>query len=145
MNTLTALSIYLKYRHKEYAAGLIDELCRKESGIMRAETVLRRVSRNEEQWAQQLFREKAAMDYRAGSADKRTSPGLLSSLCPRASLPCAPVVDPDLFVEPLALALCFHIGDVVEGRVDQAAIKGIHGLQENGRPVFPHPVGHRVG
>ena len=35
-------------------------------GITRAETVLKRVSRDEERWAQQLFREKAAMDYRSG-------------------------------------------------------------------------------
>jgi predicted transposase/invertase (TIGR01784 family) len=33
---------------------------------MSVETVLRRVSRDEEQWAKQLFREKAAMDYRSG-------------------------------------------------------------------------------
>jgi predicted transposase/invertase (TIGR01784 family) len=57
--------IYLKYRHEAQAAGLIAELCRKEPGIMRADTVLKRVSRDEEQWAKQLFREKAAMDYRS--------------------------------------------------------------------------------
>ena len=38
---------------------------------MRAETVLRRVSRDEERWAQQLFREKAAMDYRSGMGAAR--------------------------------------------------------------------------
>ena len=38
---------------------------------MRAETVLKRVSRDEEQWAQQLFREKAAMDYRSGMGAAR--------------------------------------------------------------------------
>ena len=63
--------IYLKYRHAKHAAGLIEDLCRKESGIMKAETVLRRVSRDEEQWAQQLFREKAAMDYRSGMGAAR--------------------------------------------------------------------------
>ena len=63
--------IYLKYRHKKHAQGLIADLCRKERGIMRAETVLRRVSRDEEQWAKQLFREKAAMDYRSGMGAAR--------------------------------------------------------------------------
>jgi predicted transposase/invertase (TIGR01784 family) len=63
--------IYLKYRHEEKAAGLINELCRKETGIMRAEAVLQRVSRDEEEWARQLFREKAAMDYRSGMGAAR--------------------------------------------------------------------------
>jgi predicted transposase/invertase (TIGR01784 family) len=63
--------IYLKYRHEAQAAGLIDELCRKEPGIMRTDTVLKRVSRDEEQWAKQLFREKAAMDYRSGMGTAR--------------------------------------------------------------------------
>jgi predicted transposase/invertase (TIGR01784 family) len=58
--------IYLKYRHEAEASELIDELCRKERGIMSVETVLRRVSGEEEQWARQLFREKAEMDYRSG-------------------------------------------------------------------------------
>jgi predicted transposase/invertase (TIGR01784 family) len=38
---------------------------------MSVETVLRRVSREEEQWARQLFREKAAMDYRSGMGAAR--------------------------------------------------------------------------
>jgi predicted transposase/invertase (TIGR01784 family) len=63
--------IYLKYRHEEAASGLIGELCRKERGIMSVETVLRRVSGEEEQWARQLFREKAAMDYRSGMGAAR--------------------------------------------------------------------------
>jgi predicted transposase/invertase (TIGR01784 family) len=63
--------IYLKYRHEAQAADLIAELCRKETGIMSVETVLKRVSRDEEQWAKQLFREKAAMDYRSGMGAAR--------------------------------------------------------------------------
>ncbi|MDR2482819.1 MAG: hypothetical protein LBD08_04220, partial [Treponema sp.] len=63
--------IYLKYRHEAQAADLIVELCRKETGIMSVETVLKRVSRDEEQWAKQLFREKAAMDYRSGMGAAR--------------------------------------------------------------------------
>jgi predicted transposase YdaD len=38
---------------------------------MSVETVLKQVSRDEEQWAKQLFREKAAMDYRSGMGAAR--------------------------------------------------------------------------
>jgi predicted transposase/invertase (TIGR01784 family) len=63
--------IYLKYRHEAQAADLIAELCRKERGIMSVEAVLKRVSRDDEQWAKQLFREKAVMDYRSGMGAAR--------------------------------------------------------------------------
>jgi SOS response regulatory protein OraA/RecX len=41
-------------------------LVEKEEGIMRADRALKKISRDEEQWARALFREKAAMDYRSG-------------------------------------------------------------------------------
>jgi flagellar biosynthesis/type III secretory pathway protein FliH len=58
--------IYLKYKVDTNAAGLINELCEQEEGIMRADRALKKISRDEEQWARALFREKASMDYRSG-------------------------------------------------------------------------------
>jgi flagellar biosynthesis/type III secretory pathway protein FliH len=57
--------LYFKYRTDEGAAKLIEELCREEEGIMRADRALQKISRDEEQWARALFREKARMDYRS--------------------------------------------------------------------------------
>jgi predicted transposase/invertase (TIGR01784 family) len=56
--------MYLRYKVNERAVPLIEELCRQEEGIMRADQALKKISRDEEQWARALFREKAAMDYR---------------------------------------------------------------------------------
>jgi predicted transposase/invertase (TIGR01784 family) len=58
--------IYFRYRNNVKMAGLIEELCREEKGIMHAERALRKISRTEEQWARNLFREKASMDYVSG-------------------------------------------------------------------------------
>jgi predicted transposase/invertase (TIGR01784 family) len=63
--------IYLKYKVETNAAGLISELCKQEEGIMRADRALKKISRDEEQWARTLFREKAAMDYRSGMSSAR--------------------------------------------------------------------------
>jgi predicted transposase/invertase (TIGR01784 family) len=52
-------------------ADLIAELCRQEEGIMRAERALKKMNRDQEQWARALFREKAAMDYRSGMYNAR--------------------------------------------------------------------------
>jgi len=38
--------IYLKYRHEKNAEPLIEELCRKEEGIMRAEKAVEKISRS---------------------------------------------------------------------------------------------------
>jgi hypothetical protein len=56
---------------EENTAKLIEELCRQEEGIMRADRALKKISRDEEQWAWALFREKAAMDYRSGLSSSR--------------------------------------------------------------------------
>ncbi|MDR3068902.1 MAG: Rpn family recombination-promoting nuclease/putative transposase [Cellulomonas sp.] len=58
--------IYFKYKQDGRAARLIEELCREEEGIMRAEQALTKVSRDYEKWARALSREKAEMDYYAG-------------------------------------------------------------------------------
>ncbi|MDR1971846.1 MAG: Rpn family recombination-promoting nuclease/putative transposase [Treponema sp.] len=63
--------IYLGYQGKEGVAGMIKELSRGEEGIMSAERELGRMSRDAEQWARALFREKAAMDYRSGMGNAR--------------------------------------------------------------------------
>jgi predicted transposase/invertase (TIGR01784 family) len=55
--------IYLRYKSNEQMEPLIQELCRQEEGIMRADRALAKISRDEEKWARALFREKAAMDY----------------------------------------------------------------------------------
>jgi predicted transposase/invertase (TIGR01784 family) len=58
--------IFFRYQHDEGKAELIRELVGKDGGIMSAEKVLNKVSREYEEWAKALFREKAAMDYRSG-------------------------------------------------------------------------------
>ncbi|MDR1970612.1 MAG: Rpn family recombination-promoting nuclease/putative transposase, partial [Treponema sp.] len=63
--------IYLGYQGKEGVEEMIQELSRGEEGIMSAERELGRMSRDAEQWARALFREKAAMDYRSGMGNAR--------------------------------------------------------------------------
>jgi predicted transposase/invertase (TIGR01784 family) len=58
--------IYFRYAQDEEKAGFIKELCQGEEGIMQAEKILKKVSREEEEWARALFREKMEMDYRSG-------------------------------------------------------------------------------
>jgi hypothetical protein len=57
--------IFFMCHGDEGRAGLIRGLCRGEEGIMRAEKVLSTASREYEEWAKALFREKAEMDYRS--------------------------------------------------------------------------------
>jgi hypothetical protein len=57
--------IFFKYKNEEKAAGLIQELCEGDEGIMRANESLQKLSRDKEQWARAIFREKAAKDYRS--------------------------------------------------------------------------------
>jgi hypothetical protein len=61
--------IFFRYRKDKEAEELIKELCRQEEGIMKAEQVLEKESRKEENWAAALFREKAEMDYWSGLAN----------------------------------------------------------------------------
>jgi predicted transposase/invertase (TIGR01784 family) len=63
--------IYFRYKQNEKLAPLITELCRQEEGIMRADRALKKMNRDYDHWARQLFREKAEMDYNSGMANAR--------------------------------------------------------------------------
>jgi predicted transposase/invertase (TIGR01784 family) len=63
--------IFFKYRSEKKMEKMIAELINQEEGIMRADRALKKISRDEEQWARALFREKAAMDYRSGMYNAR--------------------------------------------------------------------------
>jgi predicted transposase/invertase (TIGR01784 family) len=54
--------MFMKYRHEEWAAKLINELCRKEAGIMRAEQAVTRVSRDYIRYAKKMAGIKNSMD-----------------------------------------------------------------------------------
>jgi predicted transposase/invertase (TIGR01784 family) len=54
--------IYMKYRHEQRAELLIEELCRKEAGIMRAEKVVRKISRDEKRYARYVAEMKNDID-----------------------------------------------------------------------------------
>jgi predicted transposase/invertase (TIGR01784 family) len=58
--------IYFRYHRDEGKGELLKELIRGDEGIMSAEKVLTTMSRDYEEWAQALFREKVEMDYRSG-------------------------------------------------------------------------------
>jgi len=53
---------YIKYRHEPWAESLIEELCRKEEGIMRAEQAVTKVSRDYIRYAKKLAGIKNDMD-----------------------------------------------------------------------------------
>jgi predicted transposase/invertase (TIGR01784 family) len=57
---------FFRYQHDESKAELVKLLTGKDGGIMSAEKVLSKASRNYDEWAKALFREKAEMDYRSG-------------------------------------------------------------------------------
>jgi predicted transposase/invertase (TIGR01784 family) len=57
--------IFFKYHQDEGKTELIKELSREEEGIMQAEKILNKVSKEQEEWARALSREKAEMDYRS--------------------------------------------------------------------------------
>jgi len=50
--------IYMKYRHEQRAKALIEELCRKEAGIMRAEQAVRKISRDEKRYVREMAKMK---------------------------------------------------------------------------------------
>jgi predicted transposase/invertase (TIGR01784 family) len=54
--------MFMKYRHEEEAGELIDELCRKEAGIMRAEKAVTRISRDYIRYAKKMAGIKNSMD-----------------------------------------------------------------------------------
>jgi len=54
--------IYMKYRHEKLAEPLINELCQKEEGIMRAEKTLSKVDRDYAKYAREMGRWKNEID-----------------------------------------------------------------------------------
>jgi predicted transposase/invertase (TIGR01784 family) len=65
METLTSEQkwcLYMKYRHIEKARPLIESLCRKEEGIMKAEKSVYKVSRSYERFARMMNKRIAEMD-----------------------------------------------------------------------------------
>jgi predicted transposase/invertase (TIGR01784 family) len=54
--------IYMKYRHEQRAGTLIEELCRKEAGIMRAEQAVRKISRDDKRYARYVAEMKNNID-----------------------------------------------------------------------------------
>ena len=53
---------YMKYRHEEWAGALIEELCRTEAGIMRAEQAVTKISRDYIRYAKKMAEIKNSMD-----------------------------------------------------------------------------------
>jgi predicted transposase/invertase (TIGR01784 family) len=64
---------FFRCQHDEGMAELIKELTGKDGGIMSAEKVLYKVSRDYEEWAKALAREKVELDYRSGMYNARQS------------------------------------------------------------------------
>jgi predicted transposase/invertase (TIGR01784 family) len=58
--------IFLSERNNKNRREIIEALCKSEEGIMAAEAVLQRMSTNYEEWAKELFRQKAEHDYLSG-------------------------------------------------------------------------------
>jgi predicted transposase/invertase (TIGR01784 family) len=54
--------IYMKYRHEQGVEELIEELCQKEEGIMRAENEVRKISREYKQYARNFAEMKNSID-----------------------------------------------------------------------------------
>jgi predicted transposase/invertase (TIGR01784 family) len=61
--------IFLKYRNEEQAGKLIEELCRQEEGIMKADQVLKKISWKENRWARAFSREMNAIEIRSRKAE----------------------------------------------------------------------------
>jgi len=54
--------MFMRYRHEQRAGELIEELCRKEAGIMRAEKAVTRISRDYIRYAKKMAGIKNSMD-----------------------------------------------------------------------------------
>jgi len=54
--------MYMRYRHEDRAAELIEQLCREEAGIMRAEKAVTKVSRDYIRYARKMAEIKNSMD-----------------------------------------------------------------------------------
>ena len=67
--------LYMGYRHEERAGDLIEQLCRKEDGIMRAEKEVTKVIRDMEKYARKIAAIKNRMD-RASDIDYARRMGL---------------------------------------------------------------------
>jgi hypothetical protein len=60
--------IFMKYRYDKMAKPLIEELCRKEEGIMSAEKSLTKVSWNYKRYIRNMAKTKARMEWEARQA-----------------------------------------------------------------------------
>jgi predicted transposase/invertase (TIGR01784 family) len=58
--------IFLRYKHEEKMAPLIQELCRQEEGIMYAEKKLKKMDRSYVQWSRSFSRLMGRIDYDSG-------------------------------------------------------------------------------
>jgi predicted transposase/invertase (TIGR01784 family) len=65
--------IYFKYRIKEGMGPLIDELCREEEGIMRADRALKKKEREWQKWARWYAHDNARLNYNSLMYDAKES------------------------------------------------------------------------
>ncbi|GHV87611.1 hypothetical protein AGMMS50255_9070 [Spirochaetia bacterium] len=58
--------IFFRYKNNEKMEPLIQELCKQEEGIMRADRALARISRDQQKWARAFSREVGIIDHESG-------------------------------------------------------------------------------
>ncbi|GHV57652.1 hypothetical protein AGMMS49579_23820 [Spirochaetia bacterium] len=58
--------IFFRYKNNKKIESLIQELCRQEEGIMRADRALARISRDQQKWARVFSREVGIIDHEFG-------------------------------------------------------------------------------
>ncbi|GHV63239.1 hypothetical protein AGMMS49587_12610 [Spirochaetia bacterium] len=58
--------IYFRYKKNEKMEPLIQELCKQEEGIMRADRALAKISRSQQKWARAFSREIGIIDHESG-------------------------------------------------------------------------------
>ncbi|GHU92728.1 hypothetical protein FACS189479_02510 [Spirochaetia bacterium] len=58
--------IFFRYKNNEKMEPLIQELCKQEEGIMRADRALAKISRNQQKWARAFSREVGIIDHESG-------------------------------------------------------------------------------
>jgi predicted transposase/invertase (TIGR01784 family) len=58
--------MFFRYKKKEKMEPLIQELCRQEEGIMKADRALAKISRDQQKWARAFSREVGIIDHESG-------------------------------------------------------------------------------
>jgi predicted transposase/invertase (TIGR01784 family) len=58
--------IFFRYKNEEKMGRMIEELCKQEEGIMRADRALAKISRDEQKWARAFSREVGIIDHESG-------------------------------------------------------------------------------